>query len=74
MTCGAFPLMEYLVNTFEGAIVTPLAEVVIDGLPFGKVMGEESPGNTTHEDIEEGIDDFAQVCGAGTATRFSWGK
>ncbi|WP_277922707.1 hypothetical protein [Synechocystis sp. FACHB-383] len=40
MTSAAFPLMEGLINAFEGAIITPLTEVVVNGFPLGKIMGE----------------------------------
>lgn len=62
-------LVEGLIDTFEGAIIAPLGKVPIDCLPFGKVIGQGTPGNPSHQDIQQGIHHLSQVNGARSSSR-----
>lgn len=39
------PLAQGGIDSLPGAVITLLAEVVVDGLPGGEVMGQGAPGN-----------------------------
>jgi hypothetical protein len=55
------------------AVAAPLAEVVIDGLPRREVFWQEPPLGTGLDQIEDGVEDFAQG-GAGTSAFFGGGQ
>jgi len=46
--------------------------VVVDGLPRGQVVGELSPLAARFEDIEDGVDDFAQGVVSGVSACFGF--
>jgi len=70
MTGCSFPLMQSLIDTLPSPIITPLSEIPVDGLPFGKVVWKQTPGNPANENVEEGIDDLPKVGSARSASRF----
>jgi len=59
-----------LVDAFQGAILPPPTEIVVNGSPRGEVVGQHPPGTAAAQHIQEGIDDRPQVDGAGSASRF----
>src|SRR5208337_2760429 len=50
-----------VVDGFEGAVVSPLVEVPPDGALGRKILGEVTPLAAGAEDVEDGIDDVAQI-------------
>lgn len=52
------PLHQMVMHPFPGAIITPLVKVVVDG-------ARSWVADTRHQDVEDGIDDWVQVYGAG---------
>ncbi len=49
---------QHIVESFPGAITTPLPEGVIDNPSGRQIMGDQAPRTTTTQDVEHGIDDF----------------
>jgi hypothetical protein len=43
---------------------------MVDGLPRREVMGQEAPGATTTEDVEDGIENLAQGMDSRTSDSF----
>ena len=56
---------EQVVDRVEGAVVPPLVEVAPDGALGREVLGQVTPLAAGAEDVEDGIDDVAQVGLAG---------
>ena len=56
---------EQVVDGVEGAVVPPLVEVAPDGALGREVLGEVAPLAAGPQDVEDGIDDVAQVGLAG---------
>src|SRR5271157_6670197 len=52
---------EQVVDRFERAVVSPLVEVSPDGALGGEILGEVTPLAAGPEDVEDGIDDVAQI-------------
>jgi hypothetical protein len=61
-------------HPLPGAVQTPEAEVVVDGLPRRELVGQQSPGAATLQDVEDGVEDLAQGIYPRTATGFGSGK
>jgi hypothetical protein len=55
------------------AIIPPPPEVLIDNLPGRKVMGQQTPGTTTPEEIKDRIQDFTLRVFLGVPTRIGRG-
>jgi hypothetical protein len=54
-------LVEEVVDRVEGAVVPPFVEVTPDGGLWRKVLEKVTPLTAGSEDVEDGIDDSAQV-------------
>ena len=52
---------EQVVDGVEGAVVPPLVEVAPDGALGREVLGQVTPLAAGPQDVEDGIDDVAQV-------------
>jgi hypothetical protein len=61
-----------IVHHFPDTIFAPCSEVAIDCLPGRKVMRHHTPGATTPQNVENGVDDFSHTCPADTASSFRW--
>jgi hypothetical protein len=55
------------IDPLEGAVDSPLSEVMVDGLPGREVVGEQAPSAAALEDIEDGVEDLAQGMKPGAA-------
>lgn len=64
---------EVVVETGQQAIASPLAEMMIDGRPRREVFGQEPPWGPGLDQIEDGVEDFAQS-GARAAAFFGGGQ
>ena len=51
-------------NLFPRAIVFPLPKVVVDRGVRRKVLGQQPPGTTRHQEIENSINDVIEVDGS----------
>src|SRR5258708_1075924 len=47
----------------------PSSEVPIDGFPGGQVVGKQSPGATTAQDIQDRVDDLSALIDGGSSLR-----
>jgi hypothetical protein len=56
---GAHSHAQGLQETIPDPFPLPPAKVVIDGLPPGKLMGQQAPGTPTAQDVQNRIDDLA---------------
>src|SRR5436309_12634620 len=54
-----------VVDLRPGAVVAPLAEVVVAGAPGGQVGGHHPPGAAAVGDVEDAVEDLAEVDLAG---------
>ena len=72
MTTGAAPDLraQRVVDALPGAIVTPLPEIVIDGLPFRIVVRQQASLTAGDDKVEDRVDDLAHVDAPGAATCF----
>jgi hypothetical protein len=50
-----------IMDARQRSILLPLVKVVVDGFPRGKVMGQHSPLTTAPRNIENAIDDPAEI-------------
>jgi len=50
---------QHIMHQLPSAILPPAPEVLIDKLPWGKVMGQQTPRTATPKDTEDGIENFA---------------
>src|SRR5215210_4992807 len=57
------------VHPLPGAVEPPRSEIMVNGLPGWEVVGQQSPGTATTQDVENGVEDLAQGVHPGT----SWG-
>jgi hypothetical protein len=48
-----------LINPFPSTVNATYSEIVVDGRPSRKVVGQESPLAATTYDIEDGVEDLA---------------
>src|SRR5262249_17340709 len=55
-----------IVEPLPGAVVAPLAEVVVAGTPGGKVLGHHPPGAAAPDDVQDAVKDLPQVHRAGS--------
>jgi hypothetical protein len=62
------------VHLLPGTIQTPESEVVIYGLPGREVVWQQPPGTATTHDVEDGVEDLAQMMEARTSVGFGSGK
>src|SRR5262249_48903660 len=64
-----------VVDPRPGAVVAPLVKVVVAGAPGGEVMGHHPPGATAAEDVEDTVEDIAELDRARPASRLGgWEK
>jgi len=56
----------------NNAARVPAPKVVVDGLPRGQVVGQIAPLAACCEDIQDGVDDFAQGVVSGVSACFSF--
>src|SRR5450759_303704 len=56
------------INLFPGAIFAPAPIIPIHGLPRWQVMRHQAPGATTTQNIENGIQNFAERPNAWTSS------
>jgi hypothetical protein len=47
------------VELLEGAVDTPEAKVVVDGLAGREVVGQKAPGAAATHDVEDGVEDLS---------------
>src|SRR5215210_2048074 len=64
-------LAQCVIDTAPGAITRPFAEVVVDVAPAGEVMRQEAPLDASPVEIEDSVDDCAQIDGS-FAARTGW--
>ena len=57
--------MQGVVDPLDGAVGSPLAEVAVDGPRRGEIVGQEIPGASGAEVIEDGVEDLSHVGSAG---------
>ncbi len=57
------PHAQLVVDPLPGAVEAPGSEVVVDGLPRREIAGQEPPGTTAFENVEDGIEDLAGAVG-----------
>ena len=50
-----------VVDLRPSAVVAPLAEVVVAGAPGGQVVGHHPPGAAAAEDVEDAVEDLAEL-------------
>jgi hypothetical protein len=60
-------LAQHLVELMPDAGAFPETEVVVNGLPFGKIVWEQPPRTTCSQEIENGVQDLPQINGAWSA-------
>jgi hypothetical protein len=58
------------VHPLPSAVEPPRSEVMVDGLPGWEVVGQQSPGTATTQDVEDGLEDLAQGVHPGTPWDF----
>ncbi len=58
----------------SGAIIAPFAEVEIDALPLGIVLGQHAPLRSSDDNIQDGVDDLAHVQAAWSSTWLGSGE
>src|SRR5271165_3733172 len=63
-----------VVDPGPGAVVAPLVEIVVAGAPGGQVLGHHPPGAATAGNVEDTVEDLADVDGAGSAAGFGLGQ
>src|SRR5829696_1816928 len=56
---SAKKLADRPVHPFSGTVEAPSSEVVVDGAPRWEVAGQEPPGTSTPQDVEDGVEDLA---------------
>jgi hypothetical protein len=54
-------------------IVPPAPKILIDDLPGWEIMGQQAPGTTPTQDIEDGVQDFPFGILLGSAPRLGCG-
>ena len=57
-------------DSLQRSVGLPRSEVGIDGLPRRQVVGEQAPGASGAQRVDDGVDDFAQVGLARSASPF----
>src|SRR5215208_3637121 len=68
-------LTEGGVHPLPRPIQTPEAEVVVDGLPWWEVVGQQSPGTATANYVEDGVYDLAgALCSLGRPVALGPGR
>jgi hypothetical protein len=60
---GPQPLAQRGVEPLEGRVYAPPPEPSIDGLPRREIAGQEPPGTTALQDVEDGVEDLAGAVG-----------
>jgi hypothetical protein len=65
---------EGTVDPLPGTIDAPFSEVVIDGGPSRKVVGQESPLAAALQEVEDGLEDLAQIADPWASVSFGHGK
>src|SRR5918998_1176210 len=51
---------ECILHPLEGTVEPPSPEIVVDGLPGRKVVGQQAPGAAASQDVEDGVYDLTQ--------------
>ena len=69
---GAELLPQDGVQVFPSAVQAPQPEIVIGGLPGCELVGQQSPGTATPNNIEDGVQDLADGVQAGSAEPLGW--
>lgn len=59
-----------VVDALPQPLSTPQAKVEVDALPCGKVQGQHPPLHPAHQDVKDGVDDFAHTQGAWSPAEF----
>src|SRR5918993_2393887 len=62
--------VQSLPNSFQ----TPLAEVVVDSLPWWEVSGQQSPRTTASQDVEDRVEDLTQAVNPRTTSLVGAGR
>src|SRR5262245_59534138 len=58
---AADPVAQGVVDLGPGAVVAPLVEVVVASAPWGEVMRHHPPGAAAAEDVEDAVEDLAEI-------------
>src|SRR5215207_2473448 len=68
-------LADGCVEPLPGTIDAPEAKVMVDGLPRREVVRQQAPGAAAAENVEDGVEDLAQVVEARSSRGFrGWGQ
>src|SRR5215207_6791468 len=68
-------LADGCVEPLPGTIDAPEAKVMVDGLPRREVVRQQAPGAAAAENVEDGVEDLAQVVEARLSRGFrGWGQ
>src|SRR4051812_2536555 len=62
------------VHPLPGAVDAPSPQVMVDGLPWRKVVRKQAPGAPATHDVEDGVKDLAQGVYPGTPRGFGGGE
>src|SRR5271165_6961266 len=62
--CNANPSTKNVVNSLESSVTGPRSKVIVDCPRRWKVMGQESPGASRSQQVEDRIEHLADVCSA----------
>jgi len=72
--CNANPLTKSVVNPLKGCVTGPRSKVIVDCPRRGKVMGQESPGASRSQQLEDRVEHLADVRGTWPAAELGFGK
>src|SRR5271166_1608906 len=72
--CNANPSTKNVVNSLESSVTGPRSKVIVDCPRRWKVMGQESPGASRSQQVEDRIEHLANVRGAWPASELACGK
>src|SRR5271166_4576290 len=67
--CNANPSTKSVVNSLESSVTGPRSEVIVDCARRWKVVGQESPGASRSQQVEDRIEHLADVRGAWPAAK-----
>jgi hypothetical protein len=52
--------VEVVVEAYPSSVISPLTKVLISSTPMRKVVGHQSPGAASAQDVLDGVDDVSQ--------------
>ena len=72
--CSVHPSTKGVVNPLKSSVTGPCSKVIGDCPHRWKVMGQESPGASRSQQVEDRIEHLADVCGAWPAAELPCGR